>query len=393
MTQRKTGRANVSPKARSKSPLASSLEPAFVPPYPPSWFDRLTAAVDRLPGPAWLSYMAIAALGTSLFVAAAATGGDYRPGQLLAFHVWIAGQLAYMLALMHYLDRSAGSALDSFRPVLEDGRPAERSAKADASTFADLRYRLTTLPPWPTWLATLAGAAFGFSLPFLFLGSWLKAADLLSVSATFAPFGLSTTSLFFVRFIQVYFILTEAVAGTLVFHTVHQLRLISRVYASQTRLNLYRLQPLYAFSVPAGLTSAGLVVYTYGWFGTAPLLLSEPIGRVLGLFFTAVAAMTFAWPLLGIHRRLVDEKKRLLAESAAKFEATVDELHRRIDKKALTSMDDLNKTLSSLEIEQAALRRIPTWPWEPGTLRGVIAALGLPIIIWLIQYGLQRLLQ
>jgi hypothetical protein len=185
--------------------------------------------------------------------------------------------------------------------------------------------------------------------------------------------------------------MVEAISGTLVFHTVHQLRLISR-HASHKRLNLYRLQPLYAFSVPAGLTASGLLLYSYAWFGTAPALRSEPISLALGVFFAAVAATTFAWPLLGIHRRLVAEKKRLLSDSAERFEATVNELHRRIDHKALADMDNLNKTLASLEIEQTTLRRIPTWPWEPGTLRGVAAALLLPIFIWLIQQLLSRIL-
>lgn len=81
-----------------------------------------------------------------------------------------------------------------------------------------------------------------------------------------------------------------------------------------------------------------------------------------------------------------------MAKSAEKFEATVAELHRRVDKNALKAMDDLNKTLGSLEIEQAALRRIPTWPWEPGALRSVIAALILPIVIWLIQFILEGIL-
>lgn len=55
-------------------------------------------------------------------------------------------------------------------------------------------------------------------------------------------------------------------------------------------------------------------------------------------------------------------------------------------------MDTMNKAMASLEIERAALVRVPTWPWDPGTLRTVIAALLLPIIIWLIQYGLERLM-
>jgi hypothetical protein len=237
---------------------------AFNRPYPPSWFDRFTAWVDRLPGPAWLAYLALAVLGTAMLILAASAGGAYRPGPLLAFHIWVGGQFAYMLALMHYLDRSAGGALDAFRPVLEG---------ADRSTIDDLRYRLTTLPPRATLLATLAGAAFGLSLPYFFLGTAI--AEPHTLSAAFSPFGFPASSLSFVRFLQAFFVMTEAVSGILIFHTVHQLGMISRIYASHTRLNLYRLQPLYAFSVPTGLTSAGLVLYTYAWF-SAPRLSSSP---------------------------------------------------------------------------------------------------------------------
>ncbi len=373
--------------ARGKTTTA--LAPAFVPPYPPSWFDRFSDWVDRLPGPPWVFYLLSAALVTALLLVAAASTGDYRPGPFLSLHVWLATQLVYMLGLMHYLDRSAGSALDSFRPVLEGGGPAKTPTKVDDPTFADLRYRLTTLPRWPAWLASLAGLAFGLLLPFLFLAT--QPPEGRTLSAAFAGFGFPASSSYTVL-ILAYVTLTEAVSGTLLFHTVRQLGLISHIYASPTRLNLYRLQPLYAFSVPAGLTAAGLVLFTYAWFATAPTLFFNPVGIRMGVFFLAIAATTFAWPLLGIHRRLLADKKRLMFESSERFEATVAELHRRVDEKALTAMDDLNKTLESLEIEQAALRRIPTWPWEPGALRGVVAALVLPIVIWLIQYGLQRFL-
>ena len=43
-------------------------------------------------------------------------------------------------------------------------------------------------------------------------------------------------------------------------------------------------------------------------------------------------------------------------------------------------------------MEAADLQRIPTWPWSPGTPRGVVAAVFLPVILWLVQFGLQRLL-
>jgi hypothetical protein len=81
-----------------------------------------------------------------------------------------------------------------------------------------------------------------------------------------------------------------------------------------------------------------------------------------------------------------------LAENGARLKATSFELHRRLDSGKIVGMDELNKALSSLDLERSHLSRVPTWPWQPETLRGLVAAVALPIVIWLIQYGLQRLL-
>jgi len=186
------------------------------------------------------------------------------------------------------------------------------------------------------------------------------------------------------------FLVTQAILAVLVYHTIHQLRLIHHIYLHHTRLNLYRLQPLYAFSTPAALTAAGLLLYSYLWFASTPELINEPASLGLAAFFSGIAILTFTWPLWGIHRRLVEEKTRLLQESSARFEAVVSQLHLRVDHQELTAMDDLNKTLASLEIEQAALRRIPTWPWEPGTVRGLAAALLVPLVLWLVQSLLEK---
>src|SRR4030067_3692459 len=90
----------------------------FTPPYPPSWFDRFTAWVDRLPGPSWAFYL-ILAVGVSI---AGSTiewiEGAYPAGTFNALHVWTLGNFAYLLGLMHYLDKSAPSAIATFRPIL-----------------------------------------------------------------------------------------------------------------------------------------------------------------------------------------------------------------------------------------------------------------------------------
>jgi len=53
-------------------------------------------------------------------------------------------------------------------------------------------------------------------------------------------------------------------------------------------------------------------------------------------------------------------------------------------------MDELHDTMAGLEIEYSALTRIPTWPWQPETLRRFITALLLPVVVFILQFVLQR---
>jgi hypothetical protein len=381
--------AELKQAGRKRGSATAAEQPAYTAPYPPSWYDRLANRIDRLPGPSWLAYLFLGLAGMLVLTGVQMLAGAYHPGKYFALHLFLGSQFAYLLGLMSLLDRSAAAALETFRPVLEIPRRSREGHAEKASTLEELRYRLTTLPPRPTLWASLAGVLLGLVIPLLVFRVPDSTAP--SLTAAFAWGSMSTSPGAMAAFlIQMAF--SEAVAGVLIYHSIHQLREISRIYLIYTRLNLYRLQPLYAFSVPAALTSGGLVLYNYTWFAVGPEFLAQPISIALGIFFATATAVIFAWPLLGIHRRLVAEKRKALAESARRFEAAVTELHQRVDKKALTKMDDLNKTLASLELERAALQRIPTWPWEAGTLRGVAATLVLPLVIWLVQYILQRIL-
>jgi len=69
------------------------------------------------------------------------------------------GNFAF-LSLMHYLDKSAGSALDSFRPLLTAHRGGRRSSTEDETGFERLSYRLTTLPARPVLAGTFVGVVF-----------------------------------------------------------------------------------------------------------------------------------------------------------------------------------------------------------------------------------------
>jgi hypothetical protein len=101
---------------------------------------------------------------------------------------------------------------------------------------------------------------------------------------------------------------------------------------------------------------------------------------------------TFIWPQLGIHGLQVEEKDRLLEEVSARLEAVMRKIHRDVDSGNLENMIELNMTLVTLELELNAVERIKTWPWQPETLRWLVAALVLPLGLWFIQFLLQRLL-
>jgi hypothetical protein len=283
---------------------------------------------------------------------------------------------------MHFLDKSAASAIESFRPLLASTKRGAIPSLHDQSAFARLSYQLTTLPARPTLMVTLAGAAFAVFVSVVQTSAGIVPAPLAGTAGT----TLSTVS------VMVVFIPTNAISFLLAYHTIHQLDRISRIYTHHARINIYQLQPLYALSLPGASTAIGIILFSYAWAATTASA-SVPAGVLeIGLMvaFAAIAGATFALPLLGAHRRLVAEKNRLLAEASSRFEAAIGDLHRQLDGRGRRRTNDPNRALAALEIEQNALRRIPTWPWQPGAVRGLVAALFLPVAVWAIQLLLGR---
>jgi hypothetical protein len=324
------------------------------------------------------------AVGTILGISAVHwMEGAYPLGAIRGEHLLIGGSLAYFLGLMHYLDKAAGSAIASFRPFLSLPKAGARSSIKDRATFDGLSYQLTTLPRRQALLATLVGVVF---TAVALVGDMTSG----SVPAYLAGSGgtpLSTAS------VLIAFVPINVLIPLILYHTVHQLVQVSRIYTKHARINIYQLQSLYALSLPGAYTALGLIFFVYGlWAITDPAQAANAIQTGITVVFAAIAVSTFAWPLWGAHRRLVKEKEARLSESSSRFEAATRELHRRLDSGRLLHMDDLNKAVATLEMEQNALRKIPTWPWQPGAVRAVTAALLLPVAVWALQTFLGRVL-
>jgi hypothetical protein len=112
--------------------------------------------------------------------------------------------------------------------------------------------------------------------------------------------------------------------------------------------------------------------------GNAPLLVILALQMVL-----AVAA--FVLPLLFGNRRLVFEKRKLLAEHNLRLKATLERLHSSIDEKQMDEVGQLNSAVNGLNLERTILNGIPTWPWRTNTLTNFLSTPGLPIFIYLDQ--------
>jgi hypothetical protein len=271
--------------------------------------------------------------------------------------------IVYYLALMHYLDRYAGQALIQFRPLLQ----------VSDSQFARLHYELTTLPARSTLLASGIGLLVTLiSLPFTPTDAFL--AGVIRQPSN-----------------QLAFLIGNAILAGFVYHTIHQLRMVSRIHATVTRLNLYRRGPIYAFSRLTMRTALGWVLgLSLGLSPRIAPLMALGNFILLWLAFLPLAVLVFIFPLVGGHQLLVREKARLQDEVEQRVEAALLRVHEQQDGNDLSNLGGLKTLLDSLLVERELVVKLPTWPWKPGTLAGFTSALLLPLGIWLLQQLLTK---
>ncbi len=339
-------------------------------PYLPSWLDWLTERMGRARVPAPLIYAAAALLSIVLFVLNDWLHTGRGPGSMYPFHIILAIGPVYTVGLLHLLDVRAARALERMRSLLE----------CDDVGYRELQYRLTTLPADKARLCSVAGAAVGVAAVGL---------ERLALPQAFRAFVWTNGQHYF---IEAWLVLTWFVFGALFYHTYHQLRLIGHIYMEHTRIDIDQVQPLFHFSRVSALTAVGLILLPYGWYATVPGLITDAAGIAFGVLFPVFALVSFLWPLVGAHNLLVDAKDRALAENAAILRHVRGLLYGQTGDGELGDASALNDALTALRAERQAILASPTWPWQPGTPRGVAAALLLPVAIWLIQWVIERLL-
>jgi hypothetical protein len=236
---------------------------------------------------------------------------------------------------------------------------------------------ISTLPSRGALIAGVASTAFAATL---ILVSLLSVQGIDS-SVAFGPTPLGIYSM-------AVFALLWLVNGIFVHHTIHQLRAVNHIYTNLTQVHPFHQRELYAFSGLTARTSIGIVLTTPAWILFDPGFVSLSIS----LTFTALALVVFITPLLGIHRLLKDEKDRLLDENARQTEQAISRLTGQLEGGHYEGLEGVDQALTSLEKARQQIERISTWPWRTETLRQVIVAIVLPLLIWLIQYFMAQYL-
>ena len=177
------------------------------------------------------------------------------------------------------------------------------------------------------------------------------------------------------------------------YHILRQLREIHRLHRDRSEVRLSNVRPMYALSRVTSLAALGLAFNNYGWFLAQPgAELSNPVTVVESLSNFGLALVVFVWPLWSAHRLLAEAKERGLTRVAGRKEAARRQLHEAMDAGHLDRVDPLNKVLGALEAENTELVKLATWPWAAGTLRGLLGTVLLPVVLWLVQRALGRLL-
>lgn len=358
------------PQVKQSAPAVFKQMEGFVPPYSQSWIDRLTDRLEGFPIPLWLLYPVLFILITLILHIDIWIEGTLPlwkvDGSTLQLPLW----MLVTLGCVHYLDHHAYSAMKNFRSALKGGE----------EKFDTLTYQLVNLPRTTVLVITAISIL-------LVLGANL-----------FLPVLLGQAVETLVGRIL------ASIAGTLAFacgigfiyHTVRQLILVVKIYREPIRINLFNPDPLYSFSALTARTSViwilllGLsyvvnVIYDPG----DPSVKALPFFIVLN---TTLAILCFFWPLWGIHQRLVLEKQTLAEENNRRLEHGLAELHRRMDEDDFKEMGDFRNGLSGLLTFRDEIKKLSTWPWQPTTFRGVLSAIFLPIMLWLLQEVLSRLL-
>jgi hypothetical protein len=167
-----------------------------------------------------------------------------------------------------------------------------------------------------------------------------------------------------------------------------------RKFFAEVQVDIFRPVRIYALTRYGVYFSVLLILLYYGGnLLSNPAFLFTPASIYLQLFFLTLIFLLFYIPIAGINQRMVLAKARLLNDLGRDLETLFNRIHAAASAGDLTAVDQHKGALETLKDLREFIQQLPTWPWQPGTFRNLLAPLLFPVLIFLIQQILTRLIE
>lgn len=330
--------------------------------------DRLLDLVRRSSLPAPVIYALIALAFLAVEVAVKVLDGTFPDGFRL-IHVLLPIYAMAVLPAADSFQRIGARSVSTARPLL-------------ALNDEDVRGYRRRMLTMPAASATGAGIAGVVALTVL---------TILQPPDTYAVLGTMTSPLT-AAVEWLWLVLVWFGVGTTTFLIVRQMAFVWQLTTRHTRIELFSLGPIYAFS---RLTAAH-ALFTAAAVVVASLALSRLAGTLQWAAFAGAALLlagtAFVVPLWGARRLIAHEKRRREDDLGRTIDAVVSQLRDHADRAELAGVEDLQAALEGLILAREQIRAVSAWPWRPETLRGVVSALLAPLAIWFVTQLLETVL-
>ena len=338
------------------SVFATALMPTTPKPTP-RWLYAFFDFIQHLPIPAWLLGLLVILIGSLALQLVAWQLGVLPNGSLSSYLITLTPFPLSFLAIWILLNRRARLALTAF--FKSSNKPKAKLENA----FVDF----ISLPPVLSTPGFLLGILIGYF-------NFQSAVRLEPLASQVLP-----------AYSLISFMLVGGFAGMTVFRAVRQ-AVILRRFLRQVEVNIFNPAPLYALSRYASQSSLTLLLLNYTLILLSlPAFLFTTDGYIESAVFIISALTLFFAPFGSIYRRMREEKDRLLAELGKDLDELYASAHQAVRRKDYARLDKMRNAASILKDGWEIVRKIPTWPWEPETVRNLLIPFLIPVIAFLVQ--------
>lgn len=322
---------------------------------------RIMDWAQRTPGGGW---PLVALLFLVLFISPhliAWTAGFLPRGEFEALYSLPALFITYNLVVWRWMDHLAENTFNDF------GRALRLPSKRVAALLTDF----VSLRPSTTWLTLALSLVFALGFAALTGPLFGTTSGVLYFSYVF--FSVLPTPHWFLSIVR----------------QARQILRINALFAEIKTINLFNLWPVYLLSryaynlalIPVGSAAMAISI----------LMLDEPneLIYLMCIYIGSVAVLLslfiFLAPLIGINRRLRREKERILQELGDEQKILFNEVKSAVKSRKSSKITQAREAFAALQEQSEAVRKIPTWPWNPGTLRNLFLPILLPLAVAVIQ--------